>query len=152
MRSRFNVVVVTMAVIILACACSGHAQAPADPCSQVTAAQVSSALGETVGAGQKSNTVTCTWIADKPVHQVVTLMYSPPGDWDTRKTRQMPGITKSSVSGVGDDAIAETLGNLTTLFVKKGTTTFMVRVYGVPATDKQLAIETPIAQAVAGKL
>jgi hypothetical protein len=118
----------------------------------VAPAQVSSALGETVGDGQKSTSVTCTWVADKPVHQVVTLMYSPPGDWDSRKTRQLPGITKSSVSGVGDDAIAETLGNLTTLFVKKGSTTFMVRVYGIPDPAKQLAIETPIAQAVVAKL
>jgi hypothetical protein len=42
-------------------------------------------------------------------------------------------------------------GPLTTLFVKKGNTTFRVRVYGVPAAAKQLAIETPIAQAVAAK-
>jgi hypothetical protein len=41
---------------------------------------------------------------------------------------------------------------LTTLLVKKGNTTFMVRVYGVPDAAKQLAIETPIAQAVAAKL
>ena len=118
----------------------------------MTPAQVGHALGETVGAGQKSGTKTCTWVADKPVHQVVTLMYSPPGDWNSRKTRQMPGITKSSVSSVGDDAIAETLGNLTTLFVKKGNTTFMVRASGVAAAAKQIAIETPIAQAVAAKL
>jgi hypothetical protein len=144
--------VVTVACLVLACALGAHAQAPTDPCAQVAPAQVSNALGETVGAGQKSGTVTCTWVADKPVHQVVTLMYSPPGDWNSRKTRQMAGITKSSVSSVGDDAIAETLGNLTTLFVKKGNTTFMVRVYGVPDAAKQLAIETPIAQAVAAKL
>jgi hypothetical protein len=36
--------------------------------------------------------------------------------------------------------------------VKKGNTTFMVRVYGVAAAAKQLAIETPIAQAIAAKL
>jgi hypothetical protein len=152
MRSQWIAVVVTVACLILACARGAHAQAPTDPCAQVTPAQVSNALGETVGAGQKSGTKTCTWVADKPVHQVVTLMYSPPGDWNSRKTRQIPGITKSTVSGVSDDAIAETLGNLTTLFVKKGNTTFMVRVYGVPAAAKQLAIETPIAQAIAAKL
>ena len=138
--------------LILSCALHARAQAPADPCSPVSPAQVSSALGETVGPAQKSNSETCTWIADKPAHQVVTLSFSPPGDWDSRKTRVLPGITKSPVSGVGDDAIAESLGNLTTLFVKKGWTTFMVRVYGVPDSSKQLAIETPIAQAVAGKL
>ena len=143
---------VPVVCLVLFCALHARAQAPADPCSPVSPAQVSSALGETVGPAQKSNTVTCTWVADKPVHQVVTLSFSPPGDWDTRKTRVMPGITKSPVSGIGDDAIAETLGNLTTLFVKKKSTTFMVRVYGVPDNGKQLAIETPIAQAVVGKL
>jgi hypothetical protein len=149
MRSRWIAVVVT--ILTLACVRGAHAQIPMDPCAQVAPAQVSNALGETVGAGQKSGTKTCAWIADKPIHQVVSLMYWPPGDWDSLKTRQMPGITKSSVSGVGDDAIAQTAGNLTTLFVKKGNTTFMVRVYGVPDAAKQLAIETPIAQAIAAK-
>jgi hypothetical protein len=151
MRYRWATVVTT-ACLVFACAHVARAQAPSDPCSQVAPAQVSIALGETVGAGMKNGAGTCTWVADKPVHQIVTLMYSPPGDWNSRKTRQMPGATKSSVSGVGDDAIAETLGNLTTLFVKKGNTTFMVRVYGVPDSAKQISIETPIAQAVAAKL
>ena len=143
---------VMAAFFMLVYARGARAQAPSDPCAQVTSAQVSSALGETVGAAQKSNTVTCTWIADKPVHRIVTLMYSPPGDWNSHKTRQMPGVSKSGVSGVGDDAVAETVGNgFTTLFVKKGSTIFMVRVYGVPV-EKQLAIETPIAQDVAAKL
>jgi len=151
MRSQCGAVV-AVACLVLACARGAHAQTPSDPCAQVSPAQVSNALGETVGAGQKSGKATCAWIADKPVHQVVSLMFSPPGDWESRKTRPMPGITKSSVSGVGDDAIATTLGNFTTLFVKKGSATFMVRVYGVPDTSKQLAIEKPIAQAVAAKL
>jgi hypothetical protein len=151
MRSKCIAVAAAVLFLILAYASSAHAQAPNDPCSQVTAAQVSSALGETVGAAQKSNTVTCTWIADKPAHQIVTLMYSPPGDWTTRKTRQMPGVTKTSVNGVGDDAMAEAVGTFTTLYVKKGNTTFMVRAYG-PPPDKQLTIETSIAQIVASKL
>jgi hypothetical protein len=145
-------VVVALSALGSASASVAIAQAPSDPCAQITPAQVSAALGETVAAGGKSTSVTCTWVANKPTYQVVTLMYSPPGDWSSRKTRQMPGITKSNVSGVGDDAIAETLGNLTTLFVKKGNTTFMVRVYGVADPAKQLAIEKPIAQAVVAKL
>lgn len=127
------------------------AQVPSDPCGQVTAAQVSAALGETVAAGQKAGTKTCSWSANKPTHQVVSLMYSPPGDWSTRKTRLMPGVTKTNVSGIGDEAFAETAANFTTLYVKKGSTIFMVRVYGVPDPGKQLAIEKPIALAVAAK-
>jgi len=151
MRLTHAAIVIPIFVLL---ALGPHAVAaapPAEPCSQVTAAQVSTALGETVGEGQKSNTVTCTWIADKPKHQVVTVMYSPPGDWDRRK-RPMPGVTKTNVPGLGDDAMAETAANFTTLYVKKGTTTFMVRVYGIADPARQLAIEQPIAQAVAAKL
>ena len=128
------------------------AQASSNPCSPVTATQVSTALGETVDAGKQGPPPTCTWIANAPKHEIVTLMYSPPGDWNTRKNRQMPGLTNVPVSGVGDDAIAISAGSLTTLYAKKGSATFMVRVYGVPDSAKQLAIETQIAKQVASKL
>jgi hypothetical protein len=128
------------------------AQVPSNPCAQVTAAEVSAALGETVAAGQQAGTKTCSWSATKPTHQIVSLMYSPPGDWNTRKTRLTPGVTKASVSGVGDEAFALTAANFTTLYVKKGSTIFMVRVYGVPDVGRQLAIEKPIAQRVAAKV
>jgi hypothetical protein len=151
MQSKLATVVTTVAALVLAWTPRARAAAPADPCSQVTAAQVTSALGETVDAGKKSNAKTCTWIANKPVHQVVSVMYSPPFDWDRLKRPQL-GVTKTSVSGVGDEAFAETAANFTTLYGKKGDTTFMVRVYGVTAPDKVLAIETSIAKAVAAKL
>jgi hypothetical protein len=128
------------------------AQVPADPCAQLTPAEVSAALGETVEAGQKAGTKTCSWTANKPTHLIVSLMFSPPGDWNRRKTMQMPGLTKASVSGVGDDALATTLGTFTTLFVKKGSTIFMVRVYGVPDPGRQLAIIKPLALKVAAKV
>jgi hypothetical protein len=128
------------------------AQAPSDPCAQVTSAEVSAALGETVAAGQKAGTKTCSWSANKPTHQVVSLMYSPPGDWNTRKTRPMPGVTKTSVSGIGDEAFTETAADFTTLYVKKGSTIFMVRVYGVPDVGRQVAIEKTVAQTVAPKV
>jgi hypothetical protein len=113
---------------------------------------VSAALGETVAAGQQAGTKTCSWSANKPTHQVVSLMFSPPGDWNTRKARQLPGDTKTSVSGIGDEAFVETAGNFTTLYVKKGSTIFMVRVYGVPDVGRQVAIEKSIAQTVAAKV
>ena len=162
-RSKQNVVPVPVRsvsvlvpVIVFALVASSlrtaDAQAPRDPCAPVTPAQVSAALGETVAAGQQAGTKTCSWQADKPTHQIVSLMFSPPGDWNTRKTRLMPGVTKASVSGVGDEAFALTAANFTTLYVKKGSTIFMVRVYGVPNVGRQLAIEKPIAQTVAAKV
>jgi hypothetical protein len=150
-RSVSVLVPVVMSFLVASGLPAAEAQAPSDPCAQITAAQVSTALGETVAAGQQAGTKTCSWSATKPTHQVVSLMYSPPGDWNTRKTRLMPGVTKAAVSSVGDEAFALTAANFTTLYVKKGSTVFMVRVYGVPDPDRQLAIEKPIAQAVAAK-
>ena len=150
-RSITVLVPVAMFVLVVSGVRTATAQAPSDPCAQLTTTQVSAALGEGVAAGQKAGTKTCSWTANKPTHQIVSLMYSPPGDWNTRKTRPMPGVTKTSVSGVGDEAFAETAANFTTLYVKKKSTIFMVRVYGVPDPGRQLAIEKPIAQAVAAK-
>jgi len=153
-RSKQTAVLVPLAVCVLVATGErvASAQVPSDPCAQLTVAQVSAALGESVAAGQKAGTKTCSWSANKPTHQIVSLMYSPPGDWNTRKTRPMVGVTKTSVSGVGDEAFAETAANFTTLYVKKKNTIFMVRVYGVPDPERQLAIEKPIAQAVAAKV
>jgi hypothetical protein len=145
-------ILVVVAVLVASGLRAARAQAPNDPCSQLTAAEVGAALGETVAAGQQAGTKTCSWSANKPTHQIVSLMYSPPGDWNTRKTRQLPGDTKTPVSGVGDEAFAETAANFTTLYVKKGSTIFMVRVYGVPEVARQVAIEKSIAQKVAAKV
>ena len=151
-RCASALVPVVVSVLVASDPRAAGAQAPSNPCAQVTAAEVSAALGETVAAGQQVGTKTCSWSADKPTHQIVSLMYSPPGDWKTRKTKQMPGVTMASVSGVGDEAFAETVANFTTLYVKKGSTIFMVRVYGVPDITRQLAIEKPIAKMVAAKV
>jgi hypothetical protein len=150
-RSVSLLVPVVVAVLLASGRRAAGAQTPSSPCAQITAAEVSAALGETVAAGQQAGTKTCSWTANKPTHQIVSLMYSPPGDWNTRKTRQLPGDTKASVSGVGDEAFAETAANFTTLYVKKGSTIFMVRVYGVSDPSRQVAIEKSIAQTVAAK-
>jgi len=150
MRANVHLILAAAAAVAIA-ARSADAQTPADPCAQVTAAQISAALGETVGAGKQGPASTCTWSADKPTHQVVSLAFSPLGDWNKRKSHVAPGLTITPVS-IGDDAIAETAGKFTTLWVKKGATTFVVRVYGVSDPAKQLAIEKPIAQAVIARI
>jgi hypothetical protein len=141
-----------MFVLVASSPRAAGAQVPSDPCAQVTAAEVSNALGETVAAGQKVGTKTCSWSATNPTHQIVSLMYSPPGDWNKIKTQVAPGLTTATVSGVGDEAFTVTAADFTTLYVKKGSLTFLVRVYGVPDPGRQLAIEKPIAQTVAAKI
>jgi hypothetical protein len=56
------------------------------------------------------------------------------------------GISKISVSGIGDDAVYGTAAGLGTLSVKKGNSAFVVHVYGFPldqieSKEKTLALE-----------
>lgn len=143
---------VIVSTLVALSARSASAQVPSDPCAPMTAAEVSAALGETVAAGQKATAKACAWTATQPKHQIVSLSFSPSGDWTTRKTRQLPGDTKTSVSGLGDEAFAETAGRYTSLYVKKGSTIFLVRVYGVADLGQQLSIEKAIAKKVAAKV
>jgi hypothetical protein len=64
----------------------------------------------------------------------------------------LPGIKMTPVSGVGDEEVYATVGSLTTLSVKKAEVVFVVRLYGVPGQDKQMAIEKSLALDILAKL
>jgi hypothetical protein len=120
---------------------SGH-----DACALVTQAQVTSAVGATVGAGQPINNTGCQWSTDPAGttgHVMITLSIW--GEkWFSKKPT--PGIPMKPVSGIGDDAYFATLGDLTSLFVKKGKSTLQLRVYGLHDTAKQELIERSVAR------
>lgn len=63
-----------------------------------------------------------------------------------------PGFTKTPVSGLGDDAFYTLIGPFGSLSVKKGDTVFIVRIYGIPDTDKQLAIDKSLAHEVIARM
>jgi hypothetical protein len=132
---------------------TGHAQAPSDPCTLLTQAQVSAVLGVTVGPGQPIATTGCEWSAQQPSssNARVTVSFWGGEAFAGMKT-PLPRVTKTPVSGVGDDAVYATVGSLTTLSVKKGKVAFVVRIYGVPGQDKQMAIEKSLALDILAKL
>jgi len=132
---------------------------PNDACALLTQAEVSAVLGVSVGAGQRlvpTNPSICGW--DQPsdtTHsgkRVVVSIYVPlgsltPTDRFNNAKKPMQGITKTPVSGVGDDAISVTTpGFGTGLIFKKGNSAFDVRVYGfsneeTKAKEKALALD-----------
>jgi hypothetical protein len=60
----------------------------------------------------------------------------------------LPGMTRSAVSGLGDDAFSSTMGTgkqLVVLNVKKGATAYRFKVYGVDSPSDQLSIEKTLA-------
>jgi hypothetical protein len=127
------------------------AQAPKDPCTLLTPNQVAGALGvKDVGAGAAIGKTGCSWQA-QGARGVVTLSFWDPGGFAAMKA-PLPNVTKSFVSGIGDDAVYANVGGFTSLSVKKGGSVFLVKVYGVPDEGKQKDIEKTLAGEVIAKL
>ena len=67
----------------------------------------------------------------------------------------LPGVTKTAVSGLGDDALFSILGTeakqFVTLNVKKGSTAYLFKVYG-PTVTEQMTMEKTLAGNVLAKL
>lgn len=85
------------------------AATPNDACALLAASQVSSALGASVGPGQPTipnNATTCTWSEQgvpAGTERNVTVSLMTAKSFENGKT-PLTGITKTPVSGIGDDA------------------------------------------------
>jgi len=144
---------------IFACICSltslglaaADAQAGPAPCSLLTSAEVSAVVGVNVGAAQPIATTGCSWTAP---HIIVSVSLWDANEWGKLKT-PLAGMSKTSVAGLGDDAFFSTMGSaekqFTTLTVKKGSTAYVIKVYGGNATD-QMSKEKTLAGNVLAKL
>jgi hypothetical protein len=135
---------------------SANAAPPSDACSLLTEAQVSDILGIAVVAGQHlppNNSSICAWGQQGPGgKRVVVSIYTQMGSrtptdrFNTAKTT-VESITKTPVSGVGDDAVSVTTPGVGTgLIFRKGPSAFDVRIYGFPldeikAREKTLALD-----------
>ena len=141
---------VRMICALALCGLGGVARAAPAPCALLTPAQVTAAVGGSFGAGQPIGTTGCSWNSPKP-HMIVTVSLWPPGEWDRIKAGPLPGTTITPASGVGDDAFYATLAQYTVLYVKKGPTVFLFKVYGVADKAKQMSAEMTLAQQALAK-
>jgi hypothetical protein len=147
-----------------------------DACSLLTQAQVSSVLGVAVGTGQHpsdemhlppSNPAidrrTCTWheagkngaVAKRVTLTIFGTMGSltPVQRFNNAKI-PVRGITKTPVTGVGDDALYMVSQLRVTLHVKKGDAVFEMMVGGFPADqlEQVKTMEKTLSQEAVGKL
>lgn len=159
--TSFTIVASCLILFAAFAAQSLNAAPPSDACSLLTQAQVSSILGMPVDAGQHlvPNILSiCGWGNTGPNGKHVVLsIYTQKGSltpvqrFNTAKT-PIKGITKTSVSGVGDDAIsATTPGFGTGLIFRKCDAAFDLRVYGFPL-DQLNAKEKTLALGITAKL
>jgi hypothetical protein len=119
-----------------------NAGAPGDACALLTSPQVSSALGAAVGAGKPilpNHATVCTWLEQgvpAGTERNVSVSLMTLKSFEIGKT-PMTGITKTPVSGLGDDAyFVEAHGMAAGLSVKKGDTCFQVRTRSNPTWFK----------------
>lgn len=130
---------------------------PANPCTLLTSAQITSALGVPVGAGQGFMNKICKWSpatpekgSAQPKKVMLTMLNAQ--HWSSTIMPVGNGIVKTHVSGLGDDAIYGTTPGLpTVLDVKKGNVAFQVVVVGFSSAENQ-AKEKVLAQNVLAKL
>ena len=156
MPSKISLGAVIAAIFIVGAAMAPSANAaPADDaCSLLTQAQVSAALGASVGAGSYVTPTfkkTCTWTVAGGA-EYVTLMLEGLDAYQAGKLAPVKTIVVTSISGIGDDAYYLAVGNNVGLIVKKGNVAFKIAVYGDLPIEKKQAMEKTLAQHVVSKL
>ena len=120
-------------------------EAATEPCKLLTPAEIGGALGATFGAGEPIGTTGCSWTSATP-HMIVTVSLWPPAEWDRIKAGGgLPGSKTTPVSGLGDDAFYTTVAQYVVLYVKKGQTVYLFKVYGVKDPAKQMSAEKTLA-------
>jgi hypothetical protein len=168
LTSKFRLVLIAFAAFILAAPHTTFAAPPADPCSLLTPAQVTAALGVPVAVGKDSDSRECHWLPpganallarkQARLHIVGSVGSLTPVDQFNIMKRPVPfnnRIVKTPVSGLGDDAVyiagPGNMGTGTSLTVKKGSFVFQIRVYGF-TLEQTKAIEKTLALNVLAKL
>ena len=120
-------------------------EAATEPCKLLTPAEIGGALGATFGPGEPIGTTGCSWTSATP-HMIVTVSLWPPAEWDRIKAGGgLPGTKITPVSGLGDDAFYATVAQYVVLYVKKGQTVYLFKVYGVKDPAKQMSAEKTLA-------
>jgi hypothetical protein len=155
MPSSRLVALVLATCLTVVCGVARAAAAPTDPCSLLSQAQVSAALGVSVGAGKATGKI-CRWAgpAGQPGRSpaLVLTMQDAKAFEFAKAPSKSATLVKTSAPGIGDDAVINTVGVVTaTLTVKKGDTYFELLVYVFPV-DETRTKETTLAKEVVANL
>jgi hypothetical protein len=160
MMSRIEVAGAAVLVAVFAsfASSSARAAAPHDPCSLLTQAQASAALGGPVGPGKSIAGSVCQWQQQgKPGAELLKLDVNVVTVERYNRAKSVTIGTVMPVSGLGDDAYFATIKTgpttVATLNVKKGDAAVIIRVSGgTKPVDEYEAKEKAVAQAIVPKL
>jgi hypothetical protein len=110
-------------------------------CALLTQNQVSTIVGAKVGAGSPIANTGCSWTTAGPPRITVTVSMQSEKMFAAAKSSAPPKTTKTSVSGLGDEAIFTGVENFSSLWVRKGTKFPLIRIYGLSVSDAQTKLK-----------
>jgi len=173
MRATTGFAALAVAILVFAIAAvpSASAAPPDDACALVTQAQVSAAVGVSMGAGTHVTPTfvkVCTWnpsgASRKDVNSI-TVSYEDAASYEAGKrlmqqtqaaVNQKEGaasMANQSASGIGDDAYYTSMGaGYMGLMLKKGNVSLKIAIYGEMPADKKKAAEKTLALQALSKL
>lgn len=135
--------------IFVACfCCSQLAYSDPAPCDLLTQDQLSGVVGTSVGAGSPIANTGCSWQATGKSKVMVTVSMQSEKMFAGAKAGAAPNMTKTPISGIGDEAIFTGVENFCSLWVRKGTKFLLVRIYGLPVSEAQTKLKTLATNAV----
>lgn len=159
MRTRYLGPLCIASFLLWAALMPSIARADTDACTVLTAAQVGTAVGDSVAAGTHVTPTfvrTCTWNASgKSAVKFVTLYMQTTSAYDGGK--RMAAEMAAAGAGIkpvaiGDDAYYFVMGSQAGLLVKKGSTSFKVTVYATLPVEQKESMELTLAKEALAKL
>ena len=128
-------------VFVVSLCCGPVAYSETAPCALLTQSQVSTVLGASVAAASPIANTGCSWTTTGVPRATVTVSMQNQKMFAAAKSSTPPETTKTQISGLGDEAIFTGVQNFSSLWIRKGTTFLLVRIYGVPVTEGQTKLK-----------
>ena len=105
-------------------------------------------VGATAGAGSPIANTGCSWTTTSGPRIVVSVSLQSEKMFAAAKSSAPPKTTKTTISGVGDEAIFQGVQNFSSLWVRKGTKVLLVRIYGLPVSESETKLKALATSAV----
>ena len=128
-------------VFVVSLCCSQLVYSDSVPCDLLTQNQVSTIVGAAVGAASPIAKTGCSWKTTTAPSITVSVSFQSDKMFAAAKASVPPNTTKTEISGVGDEAVFTGIQNFSSLWVRKGTTFLLVRIYGLPVSEAQTKLK-----------
>lgn len=111
------------------------------PCGLLTQDQVSTVLGASAGAASPIASTGCSWTTTGAKRITLSVSMQSEKMFAAAKSSAAPNTTKTSISGLGDEAIFIGTNRFASLWLRKGAKFVLIRIYGLPVSEAQTKLK-----------